>query len=103
MVSHPERPERGARFTFDRVDVDDARAEYRVTVAVATMEFATTALLRRDGGDIQLASWSPVTPEPQWIHETVRAFLKTMHANHCDDEPASWPRRVRRWRAPRGV
>lgn len=101
MVSHPERPEHGARFTFDRVTVDEARAEYRVSIAVADHEFVGTAILQRSDGAMELTAWSPSIPDAVWIVDTARAFLRTLYANHKDDDASAWPRRVRRWRTSR--
>ena len=86
----------GARFAIDRLEVDEAGARYRVTIGEG--EDACRADVRLGRGPLVLPDFD--RPPPAWTIETLKGLLRTLAKNHAD--AADWPRRVHRWRAPRG-
>jgi hypothetical protein len=87
----------GARFRFDRIAVEGLEARYAILVELAEVSCAGTARLGPSG--VALDPLSP--PPPPWVLEQATALLRTVAKHHSGD--GDWPRRVHRWRAPRGV
>ncbi|MBK8172917.1 MAG: hypothetical protein IPK60_21645 [Sandaracinaceae bacterium] len=100
MAASLLKPDHGARLLFERLSVDDARVTYRVTVALAETSHVCEIAIARSDGAISFAEWTAGTPDA-WSVDSARAFLKTIYASHKDAAPADWPRKLRRWRAPR--
>lgn len=86
----------GARFRFDRVSVDEGGARYAVIIGEGDQAWHTRA--RLGVGVTEIEPFDP--PAPDWAVEVARALLRTVAKNHGPS--ADWPRRVHRWRAPRG-
>jgi hypothetical protein len=87
----------GARFRFDRLAVEGSQASYAVLVELPEGSCSGTAHLGPAG--VSLEPFSP--PPPPWAIEQATALLRTVAKNHAGD--GDWPRRVHRWRAPRGA
>jgi hypothetical protein len=90
------RPEHGARFLFERTDASTERVDYRVTVVAPEGDFIYAVTIALPAGAV--TSSAPAEPRPDWFDGMVVAFAKTLAANHKDDSPAEWPKRLLRWR-----
>jgi len=88
----------GARFQFDRIEVQGEEARYRVTVSWAA---STSTSAGESQVDVKLRpgvctlgeSTNALAP---WMHESVLAFARVVAKNY--DAEAGWPRLVHRWR-----
>lgn len=90
------RPEHGARFLFECDEADDARVAYRVTVVAPEAEHLYRAEIEPRTGAVRVTL--PNTARPEWFDAMVSAFVKTIAANHKDEPPQEWPKRLLRWR-----
>lgn len=87
----------GARFQFDRIDVegaDTARARYRVTVSWPEGSATVDVVLQPN--EAKVGDAGELAP---WMRENVIAFARVIAKNY--DAEAGWPRLVHRWRAPK--
>lgn len=88
----------GARFQFDRIEVEGEQARYRVTVSwpevASTPAGASQIPVTLRPGDCQVGE--PSTPLAPWMQESVTAFARVLAKNY--DAEAGWPRLVHRWR-----
>lgn len=90
------RPDNGARFLFECAEVTDALVVYRVTVVAPDAEHFYRAEIEPRSAVIRTTL--PETSRPEWFDGMVNAFLKTIAANHKDEPPHEWPKRLMRWR-----
>lgn len=97
-----ERPEHGARFSFELLEVLEAGARYRVIIGGPGNDARGEALVRPAGeaglGAVELGALEGAI-EP-WAHKSTVAFLETISRGF--DAEAGWPRLLTRWRAARG-
>ena len=84
----------GARFQFDRLEVEGERARYRVTVSWP--EGAATVDVELQPNEAKVGESESLAP---WMRENVTAFARVIAKNY--DAEAGWPRLVHRWRAPK--
>lgn len=94
-MSAIERPSHGARFSFERVDVEQDSARYVVRVVEADKHAEAEASVSPSG--LELGRFEGVI-EP-WAEKAARAFLEVIQRGY--DPEAGWPRRVQRWRQQR--
>lgn len=90
------RPEHGARFLFECTEATETGVVYRVTVVAPDAEHLYRAELEPRTGAVRMTL--PDTARPEWFDGMVSAFLKTIAANHKDEPPHEWPKRLLRWR-----
>ncbi len=95
-------PETGGRVLLELEDDVAAYVTYRVTYylprgglhrAVARLDFAT--------GRAVVEPAEPPGPPP-WLVGTVGPFLRQLWTQRRGEQSPRWPRRVLRWRAPKG-
>lgn len=86
----------GARILFERLAVDAEGARYAVVIGEG--EGACRAEARLGKGLLEVGGFD--APPAAWALESAKGLLRTLAKNHA--ESADWPRRVHRWRAPRG-
>lgn len=90
-----ERPSHGARFGFELLEAQGARARYRVTVAWETAQAEAEAIVT----DSSTSLGAFDTPPEAWAAKSALAFLEVLQRGY--DEEAGWPRRLQRWRQQR--
>lgn len=86
---------------FECVSVDASRAIYRVGLAAADREYSADATITRADGAIAFGEWNDKATPDTWLVDSARAFLKTIWSNHKDESASEWPKKLRRWRAPK--
>ena len=91
---HSPHPEHGARIVLTLRARDPVR--YEVGVYLAEAVFCESALSIAAGDAIVFEPWSK--PPPEWTVTFVERLAKTLSKRHA--EPATWPRKITRWRAP---
>lgn len=87
-----ERPEHGARFSFELLRSDGPRATYAVHVIDAEREATAEATVTPEGVELSAFEGSIEA----WAHKSARAFLEVVQRGW--DEEAGWPKRLQRWR-----
>jgi hypothetical protein len=96
-----QAPAHGARFSFELLGGEGDHARYRIEIA--TQGGSASGEARVGAGEAGLGEAELGTfdgPVEPWAVETALAFAKVL-ARSRDDE-TGWPRRLHRWRAPRG-
>jgi hypothetical protein len=91
-MSDVERPGHGARFAFELLASEGARARYRVRVIDAAAEAEAEATVTPDA--VELGGFEPAIDA--WSRKSALAFLEVVQRGW--DEEAGWPRRLQRWR-----
>ncbi len=91
-MSDVERPQNGARFSFELLESEAGRARYRVTVVSDTDPAIATAIVTPDRVDLSAFEG----PIDAWGAKSALAFLEVVRRGW--DEEAGWPKRLQRWR-----
>jgi hypothetical protein len=90
-------PSHGARAVLEREERDGAPVRYRVAIYEPSSLHTSAAELDAAGG-FHLGAWQG--EPPAWAVTFVERVLAGLAKKHAAD--ASWPRKITRWREPRG-
>jgi hypothetical protein len=96
-----ETPRDGGRVVLTRAAVGQAEVTYAVDLHGPGATWAGTATIRLEDGQIDVGTLTGEGEPPGWLLDAARAFLRTVWAGRQKEDPPVWPRRLRRWRAPK--
>jgi hypothetical protein len=93
-----QRPEEGARYLLELVEVQGEQATYRCAVVAAEASYAGSAVVDLGGG-VELQRFD--APLPDALHAALTMFARLLAraaAGRTKDGLPPWPPRVLRWR-----
>jgi len=96
-----ETPEAGGRVVLTRGAVDDSEVTYEVGLHAPGGTWQSKAGIRVDDGEVTFTAFDGEGDPPDWLVGMARAFLRTVWVGRQKESPPRWPRRLRRWRAPK--
>jgi len=96
-----ETPQAGGRVVLTRDSVDEAAVNYVVGLHAPAQSWQSKASIRIADGDVTFESFDGEGEPPAWLVDMARAFLRTVWAGRQKESSPKWPRRLRRWRAPK--
>jgi hypothetical protein len=96
-----ETPEQGGRVVLTRADVGNEVVTYEIALHTPTAQWTALARIGVGDGRIELGALEGEGGPPPWLLEMARAFLRSVWTGRQREANPVWPRRVRRWRAPK--
>lgn len=99
-MSQPIHPNHGARFQFERLQVEDSSAVYRVQIFVEDGYYLENARLSSDSKEVEweegISPQPPAETMPAWMRTHAEALMRQIRQGF--QRNGSWGRRLRRWR-----
>lgn len=96
-----ETPTGGGRVLLTRGEVTAASVTYAVALNGPDGAWATASTIDIATGTVDFGPLEGAGDAPAWLVESARTFLRTVWSRAKKEAPPSWPRSVRRWRAPK--
>jgi hypothetical protein len=95
-----QAPDHGGRILLSRASVDEDGASYRVELATSDATFEGGLHIAARDGAVSLDAFHP--DPPAWLLAQVAPLARTLFRGRREDPALPWPRRLHRWRGPRG-
>jgi hypothetical protein len=100
MQGPSETSASGARIELWLESQNPERVAYRLSLKAGPTAWSGQATLSLDTGSVELTGFETDPEPPDWVLASTRALLRSIWRARVADP--TWPRRVRRWRAPPG-
>ncbi len=96
-----DTPSKGGRVVLTRQAVSETQVSYRVDLHTPDGSWSGEAEIAAGDGAVSLTTLTGEGEPPDWLLDMARAFLRTVWNGRRKEDPPVWPRRLRRWRAPK--